>query len=508
MVSLTLLIVIVVGVVVLVARSRGAGPTARKIGSPGAHTDARQDASPAPAVVSGLAAALERWVEAGLLTEDQSTAIEAYESAAVSRPPPWTGPTPSTSVVGRLRSTRVPVVAEALGYLGGALATVGLVLVVSRYWPDMTTAGRLALSGAAAALLGVAGLLVHEDADPALARLRSVLWLASTAAAALFAGVLAADGLGADSPETIVASCAGAVAAVSGVMWGWRDRPLQQLVALAGAVVCIGASVAHVAAPGPVGLSVWAMGAILLVMALREVTPLPWVTEVVGAVALIAGGGIASSDVDGVASAWMGFGLLLVVASAVLLVAIAVMPGLAPTGVSRLIAAIVGGIALLQGLPATLAYFAQQAGLVTGLTVWLVGIALMFVGATRRTRVPMVLEGAGAVALLGGAALTGAQFTGFAVLFGCATAVGLIIAGMRPGQVMLSAFGSLGLLVNVPWAIGWYFPGENRAPLLILVSGALILAVAVLLARMGGRFKEELGRHDRSGNPSDPLSAR
>ncbi len=59
------------------------------------------------------------------------------------------------------------MVAEALGYLGGILASVGLLLIVSRYWPDLALGGRLALSGslAAVALFG-AGAAVHEEADP------------------------------------------------------------------------------------------------------------------------------------------------------------------------------------------------------------------------------------------------------------------------------------------------------------------------------------------------------
>ncbi|CAB4813386.1 unannotated protein [freshwater metagenome] len=69
---------------------------------------------------------------------------------------------------------------------------------------------------------------------------------------------------------------------------------------------------------------------------------------------------------------------------------------------------------------------------------------------------------------------------------------------MLPGRVLMSVAGSVGLLINVPWAISYYFPGEGRVPLLILVSGALVLAVAVLLARMGDRFRSELGgRHER-----------
>ena len=49
-------------------------------------------------------------------------------------------------------------------------------------------------------------------------------------------------------------------------------------------------------------------------------------------------------------------------------------------------------------------------------------------------------------------------------------------------------------LVNVPWAISHFFPGENLAPLLIAVSGVLLVVIAVVLTRMGGRFRRELQR--------------
>jgi hypothetical protein len=85
--------------------------------------------------------------------------------------------------------------------------------------------------------------------------------------------------------------------------------------------------------------------------------------------------------------------------------------------------------------------------------------------------------------MIGGAAITAMQSPAFATLFGIATAIGLLALGTRPDLALLSLFGSLGLLVFVPWAIGWFFPGEGRAPLLIMVSGALILGVAFFLAR-------------------------
>jgi hypothetical protein len=56
----------------------------------------------------------------------------------------------------------------------------------------------------------------------------------------------------------------------------------------------------------------------------------------------------------------------------------------------------------------------------------------------------------------------------------------------------MSLFGSVGLLINVPWTIGHYFPGRGRVPFLILISGLLIIAVAVLMARSGGRIRDEV----------------
>ena len=131
--------------------------------------------------------------------------------------------------------------------------------------------------------------------------------------------------------------------------------------------------------------------------------------------------------------------------------------------------------------------------MLTGLTVWLSGVGLLTVGWTSRARWPVAFEILGAIVTLAGAAVCGAQAPGFAALFGIVNAAALLVLGMRPGRVVLSAVGALGLLGNVPWAIGWFFPGENRAPLLIMVSGALIIGAAILMTRLSGRFKSEMG---------------
>ena len=56
----------------------------------------------------------------------------------------------------------------------------------------------------------------------------------------------------------------------------------------------------------------------------------------------------------------------------------------------------------------------------------------------------------------------------------------------------------------MPWALSWFFPGEGRVPLLISVSGVLLIAVAVLMARLGHRFGSELGRHHPARTREEP----
>jgi len=180
------------------------------------------------------------------------------------------------------------------------------------------------------------------------------------------------------------------------------------------------------------------------------------------------------------------------------MLALASADDLAPEHADRVVLAVLGGLGLFQSVPSTLAYFGDQAAGVTGLVLWALGALVLAAGSRHLVRWPVPAEVLGGLALLGGAAFTGVQWAGFAPIFGIVTAVGLVALGMLPGQVLLSVLGSVGLLVNVPWAVGYYFPGETRAPLLIMVTGALIIAIAVALTRMGGRFRSDLG----SGRPA------
>ncbi|MGZ4554958.1 MAG: DUF2157 domain-containing protein [Mycobacteriaceae bacterium] len=467
MVALALLLVLgIIGIVVGLSRRR------KLPGGSVPPEPPERELPPTPPTPQSLEAELAGWVAAGLLSADQSAAILAHEQAKAA----------AVVVHARARRSgqRIPLVAEALGYLGGTLAVAGLVLLVSRYWPDMATGARLGLSGGAAVLLLVGGAVVHVSHDSALARLRAVLWLAATAATAVFVVIAVRDGMGVTTEKRVVLAGAAGVAIESALLWWGRNRPVQQLSFLAAITVFLGAAVAQFfAPPGPPGLAVWIAGAAILFTGLRRYVQAPVMSEAFGAVAVFVGAIM-------VANRWQGFGMLLAVASALALLVLAMVPGLAPQRKDQLALGILGAIGLFQ-VPGTLGYFSQDAGAATGLTAYAVGAVLLFVGGLRLVRLPVVVEVAGGVTLLVGAALSWTQWHGFAPIFGAGTAVGLVALGMLRDRLLLSVLGSVGMLVNVPWIIVWVFAGEGRVPLLTLISGALILAIAVLLARQGGR---------------------
>lgn len=423
-----------------------------------------------------LSDVLAGWVGAGLITPEQSDAIVAHERAASeSRAAP------------RPPHRRVPGVAEALGYLGGTLALGGLVLLAARYWSDLPTAGRLLATGTAAAVLLGAGALVSGTADPALARLRQIVWLAATAATAVGSVVLVRDALGVERAATTVLVTSAAVAVESGLLW-WGRRPVQLFVFLAGGIAGLGAAVAHVTAMGPVGLTVLAAGGVVLFVGLRHLLPTPIVVETAGAL-----GGLVGTVL--VTNAWEGAGFLLLVGYGLALTALALSPGPAWPRGDRLVLGIVGGITLLQGIPPTLGHFVPGAAAATGIVVLVLGSALLYLGASGRVRLAGAVEAGGAVVMLGGPALTWTQWHGVAPVLGAVVAVGLVALGLLPDRLVLSLLGSVGLLVYVPWTIGWYFPGQGRVPILTVAAGAIIIVAAVMLTRTGGRPGHRLGMH-------------
>lgn len=466
-----LFLVIVVVVVVLSRRRTPRIPRSFPTDAPG-----RPAASP-PDVHPYVSSLLDRWTAGGVLTEVEAERIREFERrAAASQLATPTRP-----------ARKVPAIAEALGYLGGVLGIAGVILLVSAYWSDWSAGVHVAVAAVVTALLVGAGALVHENVDPALMRLRWFLWTAATPAIGLLAYVISHDVIEWDrgSQHWILVSVAAAV--LNGVLWAGRSRPIQEAAFCASLSILVGTTIGDLADARWGGLGVWALGIVMVVAALRRPPILPVIPVAVGGASVVVGAYLT-------VSAWEGAGFLFVVASASLMVAAAGSARRHLEAPFDMVLGIIGIIGLVQSTPGALVYYARDAGVVTGLAVWVVGCVLIVAARARLVRLDVAFQVVGALAVLIGPAITGTQSLALATVSGLVVSIAFIALGTMPGRVLLSMFGLVGLLVYVPWTVAHFFPGEGRAPLLISVSGLLIVAVAVVLARMSGRIRTELTR--------------
>jgi hypothetical protein len=165
---------------------------------------------------------LERWTAAGLIDSDQADRIEAAEKERAAALP----------------RRRLPLVAEVLGYLGAVIAVTAIVITVHQIWKHVPLAAQLATAAVLSVGLLFAGAALRTDGDPAFARLRSVLWLLSTAGAAAFAAKLTHTYT--HVTDTDVALAAAATWLACAVPLWWRTRSaLQHLAAFAGAAALV-----------------------------------------------------------------------------------------------------------------------------------------------------------------------------------------------------------------------------------------------------------------------------
>ncbi|MGH8975248.1 MAG: hypothetical protein ACRD0C_18850 [Acidimicrobiia bacterium] len=184
----------------------------------------------------------------GLITAEQAEALRTAVGA-----PTKDGAAPSR------RHRVLPLVAEALGYVGGTVAFSGAAAATSTFWADLVPGAQVALLALVTGLLLLAGAGVPsgEQAHPALRRLGSVLWFLSGAA---FAGTV---GLGLDeflfdvwfdAGHANFVATAAATAGYAGALWWFRRRSLQQIGSYAAVVATV---VAVLAAPDHPPSSAW-----------------------------------------------------------------------------------------------------------------------------------------------------------------------------------------------------------------------------------------------------------
>ena len=165
----------------------------------------------------GLDERLTDWIEHGLITEEQAAAIRQRERER------QTG------------SGRIPIVAEAAGYVGGVLAVVGVGVLLEDFWERMTPGSFVVLAVLVSAILAVVGAVLRDHAEPAAQRLVSVVWLLSVGGVAMAAGIYGGEFTTAEDAGFVLVVGV-PTTAYAATLWALRDQILQ-VVALFGSAI-------------------------------------------------------------------------------------------------------------------------------------------------------------------------------------------------------------------------------------------------------------------------------
>lgn len=314
---------------------------------------------------------LLRWQGEGLLDPAEVVRIEAAEAARHAGEPALPATTPPASPPGVAEPAGTSLIAEALGYAGGALIGASVAVLVGRSWSTLLFGSQVAVLAAAAVLLLAAGLFVPTRIGEAGVRLRAVLWLAATG---LWFGlgslVASKDGLDWQSREMLLFAAAVTVP-LAAVLW-WRTRTVLQHLAMFAALAVLAASLCDyltfLDGQEP-SLGVWLFAVGWVVLALLDVVKPPLVAYLVGSLVAV----VAAETTAG--EAW---GAVFAVASASLVVAFAVWQHSIP-----LLA--VGTYSVLTSVPAaTDRLFPGSVGIVLGLMVAGAVLVLSALWITRR----------------------------------------------------------------------------------------------------------------------------
>ncbi|HUG85175.1 MAG TPA: DUF2157 domain-containing protein [Euzebya sp.] len=196
---------------------------------------------------------LTTWVDEGLISPEQAAAIRHHESTA-------TRPSGVSSATER-SGGRSSVLAEAVGYLGAVLTLVAGGLLLNEFWEQITAWGRLALTTVLTLVVFAAGWTLRKRPQPAIQRLTSVLWFATSVGVAFVVG-LAGD-QAARPDRDLALAVALAVAVVSALLYQRRQSPLQLLAFSGGVVATAMAALAYPQAEVDsffFGLLLWALG--------------------------------------------------------------------------------------------------------------------------------------------------------------------------------------------------------------------------------------------------------
>lgn len=172
---------------------------------------------------------LERWRGVGLIDTATEEAIEAFEATRV---------TPDGGRAVRTER-RIPLVAEAIGYLGTALAAAAVLTLLIDVWNTWSDVARAVVIGAVTVAALGGGWLLRRATEPAIGRLSTFLLGIGTGGVALTT-VFTLDEVVNMADDMIAAQIAGGVAlAVAIPLYLTTRRGLQQVAVLGAASMLI-----------------------------------------------------------------------------------------------------------------------------------------------------------------------------------------------------------------------------------------------------------------------------
>jgi hypothetical protein len=239
---------------------------------------------------------IDRWLGEGLITRVQAERMRAdlglrsAQSALAEPVSPSSAQAPP--IVGPPQRDRTSLMIEALAYLGGVIVLVAAGLLAAQYWDALSEVAQLGVVSGGAALLLIAGLAVPKHLGATSIRLRSVLWLLSTAATAAFLALFADLVLDLRGDDILLVSSAGA-AVLAAALW-WRLPIFPQQATFFIALMIAGAAMVAKATDNPqvLGLPVWVLGVVWFVLGWRGLLkPRRWVFAA-GAAGMLVGAAI------------------------------------------------------------------------------------------------------------------------------------------------------------------------------------------------------------------------
>lgn len=138
------------------------------------------------------------------------------------------------------------------------------------------------------------------------------------------------------------------------------------------------------------------------------------------------------------------------------------------------------GLAVAAGAGVALAGGNEAA---VGLSIWTVGVLWVLAGWRGLLPPSVVALVAGAIVVLQGAQATAVRWEGAGLVFGLASAAGLLVAGTTGRRLALAAVGIMGVVMFLPATVIYFFAGTVGVPLLLLLAGVVLLAVTLVLLR-------------------------